>query len=232
MRIETKPLIARMLGVAPGEDESAATAALGPDHELARLLTRRRTLVRQLAITSLTLSAAALATVLHAGDAGIVLVAAAAVELVLAAAFLYCRSRTRDVSQELIAAGEDAAFSVRAVRREGRRLVSRRERERFAGSLEHMLHDSEYWHRIRPASRPLDGTQFLRFAASEAREVVALLRAEAVHVRGVALMARFLMDGVSSPLYAGDAARIREELRRIRYLLTPADSSLATRAAA
>jgi hypothetical protein len=120
---------------------------------------------------------------------------------------------------------------VESVRNERRRLASRRERERFARSLESLLHDAERWYRILPAYRPPDGAQMLRYAAAEAREVVALLRSDAAHVRGVALTARLLMDGYRSPLYAGNAGRLREELNRIRYLLTP-DASHTLLAAA
>ncbi len=123
-------------------------------------------------------------------------------------------------------------MSVGVVRDERRRLASCKVREHLAHSLERLLHDAERWHRILPAYRPPEGSQFLRFAAAEVRDVVGLLRAEHADVRGVALTARFLMDGYSSPLYAGNAGRLLEELRRIRYLLTPADSSFATRAAA
>jgi hypothetical protein len=55
------------------------------------------------------------------------------------------------VSQELIAAGEDAALSVEAVRHQTRRLSSRTERERFARSLDSLLRDAERWYRILPA---------------------------------------------------------------------------------
>jgi hypothetical protein len=64
---------------------------------------------------------------------------------------LYLRGRTREVSQELIAAGEDAALSVEAVRHQTRRLSSRTERERFARSLDSLLRDAERWYRILPA---------------------------------------------------------------------------------
>jgi hypothetical protein len=64
---------------------------------------------------------------------------------------LYLRGRTREVSQELIAAGEDAALSVEAVRHQRRRLSSRTERERFARSLDSLLRDAERWYRILPA---------------------------------------------------------------------------------
>jgi len=40
-----------------------------------------------------------------------------------------------------------------------------------------------------------------------------------VAVRGVAMTARLLMDGLRSPLYSGDRRRLREELARIRFAL-------------
>jgi hypothetical protein len=211
--------LARVLSLVSGEDERAATAVLGSEHVLSRMLARRRTLSRQILVTSLSLLLAAAGVTLGVGDAPIVLGAAAAVELALLLAALFVRLRTRDVVQELIAAGNDAAFALPVVQAEGRRLVSRREREHFARSLERLLRDAQRWHRIFPAYRPPDGTQFLRFVPDEVCEVVRLLRAESAHVRGVALTARLLMDGGASPLYAGNVGRLREELNRIRYLL-------------
>ena len=216
----------------PGEDEREAAAALGPDHALARLLARRRALTCQIAVTSITLVLGLAGVALQGSEALTVLVAAGVVEVALLIAVPYFRGRTRDVTQELIATGKDEAFAVPAVRNEGRRLASRKERERFARSLERLVHDAERWYRILPTYRPPDGAQLLLYAAAEARDVVALLRAESAHVRGVALTARFLMDGYSSPLYAGDVGRLREELNRIRYLLTPDNTPHTVRAAA
>jgi hypothetical protein len=205
MRIGTTALrrrdrLARLLRVAPGDDERTAAAALGPEHPLARLLARRRALTRQILVTTIPLLLASVAVVLRRTDALIVLVSAGSVEIVLLAAVPFFRARTREVSQELIAAGDDTAFALETVRDERRRLASGRERERFAQSLERLLRDAERWYRILPAYRPPDGTELVRFTAEEVREVVALLRNEAAHVRGVALTARFLMDGYSSRL--------------------------------
>jgi hypothetical protein len=231
MRIDAMTL-ARLVRIAPGEDERKAAAVLGPDHALARLLARRRALTCQILVTSITLALGLAGAALQGNEALTVLVAAGVVEVALLVAVPYFRGRTRDVTQQLIAAGEDESVAVGAVRDERRRLASRKERERFARSLERLLHDAERWYRILPAYRPPDGAQFLRYAAAEAREVVALLRTEGAHVRGVALTARFLMDGYSSPLYAGDVGRLREELNRIRYLLTPDNTPFTVRAAA
>jgi hypothetical protein len=204
-------------------EERAAAASLGPDHELVRVLSRRLALRRQLVVTSTVAVLAATGAALGASGSLVVLGAAGAVEVVVVLALLYSRGRTRDMSQEVLASGDDAALPIGSVRAERRRLASRRERERIARSLERLLQDAERWHRILPAYRPPDGTQLLRFAADEVREIVALLRAETAHLRGVALTSRLLMDGHRSPLYAGDVGRLREELNRIRYLLHGAD---------
>ena len=102
--------------------------------------------------------------------------------------------------------------------RERRRLASRKERERLARSLEHAL--EEAWHWSPPlSSRALPGVVCLRHATPEARAVIRCLRSERVSVRGVAMTARLLMDGLRSPLYSGDRLRLREELGRIRFAL-------------
>jgi hypothetical protein len=79
-----------------------------------------------------------------------------------------------------------------------------------------------------PAHRPPPGVHCLRFTAEEARDVVALLRAEVVDIRGVALTSRLLTDGYASPLFGEDVERLREELRRIRYLLSVPQRAAAT----
>lgn len=156
------------------------------------------------------------------------LAAAAIVQLGLLIAVPYFRGRTRDIAEELIAAGHDTARELRVVDDEYRRLASPKERERLARSLAHLLHDAERWYRMLPAHRPLPGVHCLRFTAEEARDVVALLRAEVVDIRGVALTSRLLTDGYASPLFGEDVERLREELRRIRYLLSVPQRAAAT----
>jgi hypothetical protein len=226
-RIRHLRALARLLHLVPNDDEAVAATVLGDDHELVRVLARRRALTVQILITALPLAFAAIGLVRHADSAPLVLGSAAVVELALLVAVPYFRGRTRDLAEDLIAAGNRGALRVRVVAGHYRRLASRRERERIARSLERLLHDAERWYRILPAHRPPPGVQCLRFTASEARDVAELLREEPVPVRGVALTSRLLGDGYASPLYGNDVELLREELHRIRYLLVAPDDAEA-----
>jgi hypothetical protein len=215
-----------LLGLAPGEDERAAADVLGPDHALARLLARRRALSVQIAITSVPVVLATIGTMLAVDSAPIVLGAALVVEIGLLAAIPFVRSRTHDVTHELLADGDDDTLAIPVVRNECRRLRSWRERERLAGSLEKLLRASEGFNRPLPAHRTPLGVRTLPFAAREARDVIALLRADTAAVRGIAMVSMLLRDG-ASPLYGYDPRRLREELIRIRYLLAAPGDAIA-----
>jgi hypothetical protein len=212
--------IARLLHVAPQKDETAAASVLGEDHELVGVLARRRALTVQILITSIPLAFAAIGLARDVHSAPAVLGAAAVVQLGLLAAVPYFRGRTRDIAEELIAAGDATARRVRLVDDEYRRLASRKERERLARSLGRLLQDAEHRYRMLAGHRPPLGVPCLRHATAEARDVVALLRTEVVDVRGVAMTSRLLTDGHASPLFGDNAELLREELRRIRYLLS------------
>ena len=192
---------------------------LGPEHELVDVPARGRALSVQILVTFVPIGLAAIGLALDVASAAVVLGAAAIVQLTLLLAASYCRERTRDIAEELIAAGNDAALALPTVEDEHRRLASRKERCRLARSLERLIDDAQRWPRLGPGHRPPPGVLTLRHAVDEAREVVELLRAEFAHVRGVALTSRLLTDGGSSPLFGTDAELLREELRRIRYLL-------------
>jgi hypothetical protein len=211
--------VARALHLAPRADEAEAAEILGPEHELVDVLAKRRALSLQILVTSVPLGLAAIGIALDVASATIVLAAAGVVELALLVAVPYFRGRTRDIAEELIAAGNEAALTLPTVEDEHRRLASPKERCRLARSLERLIDDAERWPRLGPGHWPPPGVLSLRFAVEEAREVVELLRAELAHVRGVALTSRLLSDGGSSPLFGTDAELLREELRRIRFLL-------------
>jgi hypothetical protein len=71
-----------------------------------------------------------------------------------------------------------------------------------------------------PASvRPLFDVGTVAAVAEDLRAIVALLHAGVPQARGIALAERLLTEGVS-PLYGYDALALRDELRRVRYLLT------------
>jgi hypothetical protein len=217
----SRPLrtLARALHLVPRADESAAADVLGPEHELVNVLARRRTLTVQLLVTLVPLGFAAVGIARDVASAPVVLVATAIVQAALLLAIPYFRGRTRDLAEELIASGNGAARTLRLVEDEHRRLASRKERHRLARSLERLIADAERWPRLGRGHRPPPGVTALRFTVPEARAVVDQMRAERAEVRGVALTSRLLSDGGRSPLFGHDAEPLREELRRIRYLL-------------
>jgi hypothetical protein len=223
--------LARALRLAPRGDESAAASVLGPEHELVGVLARRRTLTVQILVTAIPLGLAAIGVVLDVASAPLLLASAAIVQLGLVLAVPYVRHRVRDISEELIAAGNGRARGLRVVQEEHRRLASRAERERLARALERLIEDALRRPRFGRAVPPAPGVACVRFAVTEVRDVVALLRDGAADVRGVALTSRLLTDG-ASPLFGRDAELLREELRRIRFLLAvPVDRGAESLAA-
>jgi hypothetical protein len=200
-------------------DENAAAAIVGGDHGLVRALMYRRSFARQALVPSMPIALGIAGTVRHGAAAPVVLAASGVVELVLAASVLFACKLVRERAQALIAEGaEDLAL--RVIAEERQRLLSDKERERLAHSLERLLHTAQHWNAFLPASRPPQGVHCLRFTAREVCEIVALLRACPSEARGVALTARFVRGGCGSTLYAGDPVVLREELDRIRYHLT------------
>jgi hypothetical protein len=220
--------LARIARVVPHTDEAEAASVLGDDHALVHVLARRRALTVQILITSLPLAFATVGLLRGTASAPVVLGAAAVVQLGLLVALPYFRTRTREIVEELIAAGHDRSLGLRLVEAHRRRLTSREERERIARSLEHLIRDARRWYTVLPAHRPPPGVLSLRFTEAEARDVVALLRTDGAQARGIALTSRLLGDG-ASPLYGDEADELREELRRIRYLLAAPQHSSAER---
>ena len=184
--------------------------------------------IEQLAVTLVPISLGLVGTVRGIDRAPTVLGAAAIVALALALSLLLATLQLRDRAQEVIAAGYERV-PVRVVREERRRLLARRTRESIARSLERLLSDAQNWSRILPSSRPPAGVRELRFAEQEVAEVASLLRADPVHVPGVARTARFLSDGATSPLFDGNVHELRAELCRIRDLLDQSGTTPSAR---
>ena len=204
------------------EHRGAATA-LGERHPLTKALARNRTVARQTAVAAAVVPAGIAAMSAHLALGPVVTAATALVVLAFAGVWTSTRRTLVDVVHELIVEG-DRSLMLPTVVRERRRLDSQEERERLARSLEQALDDAWSWYRRPPHARGLPGVVCLRDATPEARAVIRELRSGPVAVRGVAMTARLLMDGLRSPLYSGDRRRLREELARIRFALesTPA----------
>jgi len=199
-------------------DEDAASSVFGPRHPLTRALMYRRCFAWQGLVASIPLALGVAGAVMHDADAPAVLAAAGVVQLVLLAGVLLARQLVRERVQTLIADGAEDV-PLRVIADERQRLLTRKERESLARSLERALHSAQHWQEILPASRPPHGVRCLRFTAREVREVASLLRAGPSEARGVALTAQLLAGGYGSALYAGDVVLLREALNQIRYLL-------------
>ena len=213
--------LVRLFGAVP-EDEDASSAVLGHTHPVTRALSVTRTVAKQLLVSIVTVPIGVLALATRVTDAPDLLGAACLVTLALSLALVIAQGSVRARVIELLAAGSDR-IPLAVVQRERRRLISRTERERLARSLERLLAD------VRSArSRLLPGVAKLRYLSDEMADVVHMLRQDDVNVRGVALAHRLLSDGSGSPLYSGDLESLREELGRIRFLLT--DGACATKA--
>jgi hypothetical protein len=206
------------------EHRGAATA-LGERHPLTTALARNRTVARQTVVAAAVVPAGVAAMVAHLALGPVVTAATALVVVAFAAVWTSTRRTLVDAVHELIVEG-DRSLMLPTVLRERRRLDSRKERERLARSLEQALDDAWGWYRRPPRPRGLPGVVCLRDATPEARAVIRQLRSGQVAVRGVAMTARLLMDGLRSPLYSGDRRRLREELARIRFALESKPAAL------
>ena len=201
-------------------EEARASAALGVDHVLVRLIGLRRSLVLQVTVTTFALLLGIVGWMEHVALAAFELGAAICVALVLTGGVLFVKRHLRCQAQKLIASGYEG-LGVRTVDDERRRLLSHSERERAARWLEGLLRDSQQ--RVRsPIAGPLPELRCVRFVAAEISEVVTILRSGPVHVAGVARTMRLLDGGADSVLFSGDVERLRQELRGIRDLLAAA----------
>ena len=210
--------------VPTAREHRSAAIVLGEQHPLPRALARHRTVTHQTIVAVATAPAAGLAVLAHIALGPVFLGASVLVGLGFVAVWASTRRSLVDRVHELIVGGA-ASLRLPVVVRERQRLVSRKERERLARSLEQAL--DEVWSAPRPPgrSRALQGLSCLRDATPEARAVIHKLRCERVSVRGVAMTARLLMDGQGSALYSGDRRRLREELGRIRFALESKEES-------
>src|SRR5262245_19845746 len=126
-------LLTRCRALVSRDDERTAATMLGSDDMLVRLLARRRTRVEQLGVTLVPIALGIAGILLHSSSAPVVLVAAVLVALGFVASVAFSGFEIRDRAHEVIAAGYER-LPLRVVRDERLRLLSHRERERFAKS--------------------------------------------------------------------------------------------------
>ncbi len=191
---------------------------LGAEHPLARAADLVQTFERQAGVVLAVILLSAGATAVGMPVALTVLSAALAVELLLAVALGLARQTRAERAWDVIVAG-GAGLGVAEVACERERLSGAGRRAELAATLGRALDAAERWHQIPIACRPPEGVRVLRRFGPQVRVIVDHLGSGRADVRGIALLARFLVGGYGSPLYAGDPEAVRRELARIAYLL-------------
>jgi hypothetical protein len=190
---------------------------LGPEHPLVRVLERQRVAIeRSLAVGAL-LSAGVAALVAGLAAALPLVVGAAVVELVLVSgvAALAVTKRTRVL--ELISAG-GGELPIAAVEQASARLLAPEARRRLARDLDALRAEAEQPRPMFFGARTTYNRRVIAEVAPALAEIAALLQAEDASLPGLALLECMLGDG-SSSLYGDDAELLRQDLRRLRFLL-------------
>lgn len=196
--------------------KSSASELLGAEHPLTRALRRRAVRVEQSLVVIVVLAASTLALLDGLARALAFAVAAAVVTVALACGAAMASWSVRDRVLELIVDGR-GDLPLAAVIRERRRLLDRARRERMAASLDALLDEAQRPARS-PRSRPIFDVRIVAAVAPELASVARGLRADDAALRGIAAIHRLMVDGTSA-LYGRDRDRLREDLRRIRYLI-------------
>ena len=192
---------------------------LGPDHPLTRASETLAAVLRQVFAVALLLIGSVAAYVFGAGQAIALVIGSAVVLPVLGAVAGELWDRRRHAARQLVLDGRET-LPLPAIQRECRRLLEARTRRYVARSFERVLqHVTRRPAPVPPSVRPLFDVRVVATVTEDLREIVSLLRAGVPHARGIALAERLLTEGVS-PLYGYDAIALRDELRRVRYLLT------------
>ena len=146
-----------------------------------------------------------------------VLVAAALVQGAIACELALLVQRRRGSARGLIIDGRgDLPFE--PVQRERRRLQERSCCENLARSLDEVRDIAAHPVSWPPAARPLFSVRVVAGVENELARIAARLRAGPVGVRGVAMLERLLTQGTSA-FYGSDIHALREELRRILFLI-------------
>jgi hypothetical protein len=197
-------------------------ALLGAQHPLARDVESLHVVARDAPTVVVALACGAIAWLDGAPWGAPVVLGAAVALLLLGASAVALHARERTHVRELILDGHER-LPLPLVQRERRRLLDPRLRAQLAHSLLEMVGSEP------PRAPPVYLPRVVRETEPEIRRLAALLRGEPSGARGIALepsgargialVERLLRDGLS-PLYGDDPRPLREELRRLAYLLS------------
>jgi hypothetical protein len=206
--------------VATDEGERAlAEIWLGAGHPLVRSLSRWETACQQL-VTVTAVEAVGVVWFVGGWSFGLSLAIGAAVaQGVFASRIVFLRNGRRDLCLALIVQGGEW-LPLPCIERLGRDLLDRRALGRLASSIDELVRAAGQSGSRSQLILPLADRRVIRAVAPDLREVASLLRG-APAVQGVALV-EWLLTSPATPLYGSDVEPLRAELRRARYLMTPA----------
>lgn len=201
----------------PARQSPGPAALLGAGHPLVRDLARLEVASTQCTVVAALFAGAVSAWLSGSHGAIEVMAAAAVAEILLACRVALIFASRRAHVLKLISDGR-ADLPIPALARTCSRLRRPRHRLRLVRSIEALL-DSE----ASAFDRVVTPWQFARSelvtpVRHELREIAVLLSEPDADVRGIAMMERLLFDGTSW-LHGDDPRRLREELRRVRFLL-------------
>jgi len=206
---------------APGGEAPSATEILGANHPLVRVVDLRRDMRRQSLATVVAVVIGMVGLAFGTRWGLPLLIAAALIQLVLAAGIALLAQLQHERALDLIIEGLDG-LPLPALERERRRLQRPRRRASLAHALEDLVRTAERWPTLLPSARPVFDPRQIRAVSAQLRAIAALLRSSAVDARGLALVERLLTSG-ASPLYDREPAELRRALERIRAELDRAD---------
>jgi hypothetical protein len=194
-----------------------AAALLGADHPLVRDLARLVTVANQ-SLVAAALFAGGVGALVTGSSAALPLVLAAAVAEVLFAcrAAVLVESR-RAHALDLISHGH-GGLPIPVVEHMCARLRRPRHRQRLAESIEALVPPGAHQFDIVTAPWKFLAGDLAAAARHELREIAVLLREPDASVQGLAMIEQLLCDGTSS-LHDDNVCLLREELRRVRFLL-------------
>ena len=197
--------------------DRSAREFLGDDHPFVRVLARTAVAVRQSLVVAVAILGAGAAWVEGLAFAIEATAAAALVEAVLLVRLANLRWLVRERACDLIIHGR-ADLPLDAVRRQRCRLLDRAHCDDLADWVERTSAAAErsLGSRYQPAR--FVSSRVIVAVAPELAEIAARLREDAPGVRGVALVERLLSEG-GSALHGGSVSALRQELRRIRFML-------------
>jgi hypothetical protein len=196
---------------------SAAQAALGREHPLARSEERVRWLSGQVATATMLVVASVVGLVLGAEDLKTFAFVAIVVQAVLLIALSIATSTRRERAIELIASGR-GGLPLAAIQRERARLADPRRAQLLARSLDALRREARLAYRRRPLHRPLYVPAVIRAVDGDLARISQVLRSCRTDLMALARIERLLV-GSSSPLYDADTRRLRDELHRIQFSL-------------